>query len=62
MKRVNVQLARHTQAKIELKHITQMYTGYKIMEDVFDGKILSAQEKEIEKLRLSDYFAVPAPL
>jgi hypothetical protein len=61
MKRVNIQLARHTQATDELKHITQMYVGYKIMEDVFDGKILSASEKEIEKLCLADYFAVPAP-
>ena len=61
MKRVNVQLARHGQAKGELKHITQLYIGYKIMEDVFDGKILNAAEKEIEKLRLSDFFAVPAP-
>ena len=61
MKRVNIQLARHTQAKDELKHITQMYVGYKIMEDVFDGKILSASDKETEKLYLSDYFAVPAP-
>lgn len=61
MKRVNIQLARHTQASDELKHITQMYVGYKIMEDVFDGKILSAPEKEIEKLCLADYFAVQAP-
>jgi len=59
MKRVNIGLARHTQATDELKHITQMYVGYKIMEDVFDGKILSASEKEIEKLCLADYFAVP---
>jgi hypothetical protein len=61
MKRVNVLLTRQTQAKDEFKHIMRMYVGYKIMEGVFDRKILNAQEKEIEKLRLSDYFAVPAP-
>jgi len=61
MKRVNIQLARHAQATDEFKHITQMFVGYKIIEDVFDGKILNASEKEIEKLYLSDYFAVPAP-
>ena len=52
MKGVNLQLARHAQAKDELKHITKMYVGYKIMQDIYDGKILSASEKEIEKLQL----------
>ena len=42
LKRVNIMLAKHAQAKDELKHITRMYIGYRIMQDVFDGKILSA--------------------
>jgi hypothetical protein len=61
MKKVNLLIARHAQAKDELKHITKMYVGYKIMQDVHDGKILNASEKEIEKLNLSDFFGVPAP-
>jgi hypothetical protein len=61
MKTVNILLVRHTQTLGELKHVMQMYVGYKIMEEVFDRKILSAQEKETEKLRLSDYFLIPAP-
>jgi len=61
MKKVNLLIAQHTQAKDELKQITKMYVGYKIMQDVYDGKILNASEKEIEKIRLSDYFGVPAP-
>jgi hypothetical protein len=61
MKKVNLLIAQHAQAKDELKHITKMYVGYKIMQDVYDEKILNASEKEIEKIRLSDYFGVPAP-
>ncbi len=61
LKRVNILLARHAQAMDEFKRIIRMYVGYKIIQDIIDGKILNAAEKEIEKIQLSDYFVVPAP-
>ena len=61
LKRMNILLAKHAQATAEFKHIIRMYVGYRIMQEVIDGKIINAQEKEMEKIYLSDYFVVPAP-
>jgi hypothetical protein len=61
MKRINNLVARRTQTTEQLKHLTQDYVGYKIIEGVIDGQITSAAEKEIEKIRLAHYFLVPAP-
>ena len=61
LKRINLLLVQNKQIAEEINQVTQRYVGYKIIEAVSDGKISSAKEKEIAKLRLSDYFGVPAP-